>query len=89
MPTGRQKNRESGRRVCRPIGKGGRAGENWAGWVYATDADTGVWSYGEEIHAILSSLSASLNPEGPKVCRLTGGASRIRTRGPTLIASSV
>ena len=28
-----------------PFGKLGHADGNWAGWVYATDADTGVWKW--------------------------------------------
>ncbi len=35
----------TGMATLNPFGKAGYADGNWAGWVYATDADTGVWKW--------------------------------------------
>ena len=35
----------TGMATLNPFGKLGHADGNWAGWVYATDADTGVWKW--------------------------------------------
>ncbi|HEX4617472.1 MAG TPA: PQQ-binding-like beta-propeller repeat protein [Stellaceae bacterium] len=35
----------TGMATLNPFGKAGHADGTWAGWVYATDADTGVWKW--------------------------------------------
>jgi alcohol dehydrogenase (cytochrome c) len=35
----------TGMATLNPFGKAGYADGNWAGWVYATDADTGLWKW--------------------------------------------